>query len=260
MSDKRHLKGDMTPGEELESWLDSPLGRILFEQEQECLNKLMSGLFGYFLVQIGALGRDVESGSGSRPLFKVLITQDIPVSPQPGWVCALPDELPIASDSVDVVLLSHTLDFCLNPHQVLREVERVLIPEGHLIVSGFNPWSLWGLWRLFRKYGKHPPWNGRFLSQHRLHDWLALLGFEVEKTHPLLFRPPLSQRMLMSRMHWLEPVGARWWPALSAVYVVMAVKRVSTLTPVRPAWKISPAILGGRAIEPTTRIIRGRTG
>ena len=240
----------------MDVWLDSSLGQLLLEQERVCLEQLMSGLFGYFVLQVGSLGGRIRIPSGRRPLTQVLINPEVPDLTTLGRIRALPDELPIASDSVDVVLLPHTLDFYPNPHQVLREAERVLIPEGRLIICGFNPWSLWGLWRLFRRHRDLAPWNGRFYPQHRINDWLALLGFEVDRVHSLLFNPPLSQRLIMRRVQWLEAVGGRWWPALSAVYVVMAVKRVSTLTPMRPAWQISRSIIGGRAIEPTTRVLR----
>ena len=167
-----------------------------------------------------------------------------------------PLNLPVASDSIDAVLLSHTLDFSKNPHQLLREVERVLIPEGNVIIIGFNPWSLWGLWQLFRLRSKKVPWCGHFISSWRIHDWLSLLGFEVKVDEALMFRPPLQHRGLMQKFDFLERIGGRFWSPLSGVYVILAVKRVSRLTPIKPAWKLRPRVIRGRAVEPTANNIR----
>jgi SAM-dependent methyltransferase len=220
---------------------------------------MLEGRFGHFLVQVGSGGIWGAPFVSSRIRSQLVVTPTLPASRRQDWIQGLPEQLPIAGDSVDQLLLLHTLDFCADPHLVLREAERVLIPEGRLLITGFNPWSLWGLWRLFLRRSGQAPWQGRFLPPFRVRDWLSLLGFECEKSEMLMFRPPLVKGGLMRRLQLLESLGARWWPALGAVYVLMAVKRVSTLTPERPAWKLAPGILRGRAIEPTARIKPGRT-
>ena len=158
--------------------------------------------------------------------------------------------MPIANDSLDAVLLPHTLEFAADPRQVLREAERVLIPEGRLLILGFNALSPWALLRLFR--GHRVPWCGDFLSRYRVTDWLSLLGFDVEQQRMLVFQPPWSCG------GWCSPgllaaAGRRYWPALGGVFAIRAVKRVSTLTPLRPSWKMRRKLLPGGAIEPTTR-------
>lgn len=244
-------------GLSLARWFDEMPGSLLLEREQACLEPLLSRLFGYYLVQVGSPVLQAESLAGSRIKCRVLIAPEKPDNPPAGWVCGDPRRLPVATDSVDAVLLQHTLDFCADPHQVLREADRVLIPEGRLIVLGFNPWSLWGLGRLIGKRSGRVPWCGRFLSQYRVQDWLALLGFDMERAESLMFLPPLRQRMLMERLRFLERLGKNWWPLLSGVYMIQAVKRVSTLTAIKPTWKLRPAILSGRIIEPTARNSRG---
>lgn len=237
----------------VEGWFGQFPGSLLLEQEQASMTSLLSGVFGYYLVQGGSLGGNATGTPASHIRSRIVVTPK-PAGPSHcRWIKAVPDRLPIASDSVDVVLLPHTLDFYPEPHQTLREADRVLIPEGRLIIIGFNPWSLWGLWRLFRCGSGRAPWTGRFIAPGRMHDWLSLLGFEVEVIKPSMFRPPLRQQALMERLQLLESAGARWWPALSGVYILRAVKRVSTLTPVKPAWKLRRSILAGRAVEPTTR-------
>ena len=53
-------------------------------------------------------------------------------------------DLPFEAQSVDLIVMPHTLEFTSDPHRLLREAERVLMPEGQLIILGFNSLSLWG--------------------------------------------------------------------------------------------------------------------
>ena len=240
------------PGNSLNRWFSQYPGSLLLDEEYACLEALGHRCFGYCFLQLGSIGGEMPGLLPGRLRSRILVAPEPPLVDCSSWIRGAPDRLPIASDSVDVVLLHHTLDFYHDPHQTLREVDRVLIPEGRLIVIGFNSSSLWGLWRLFHSRSVQPPWNGHFISTRRILDWLSLLGFRIENTSQLMFRPPLRQRVLMQRLRLLEKSGRRWWPALSGVYVVEAVKQVSTLTPVKPLWTLRHPILGGRAIEPTT--------
>ena len=160
--------------------------------------------------------------------------------------------LPFASDSVDALIMVHTLDFSSDPHQVLREAERVLIAGGRVIVIGFNPYSLWGLWRLFGRWRGSVPWCGQFLSYPRLNDWLTLLGFGIEGTDVMEFRPPTRSS---AHLDAVERFGRRVCPMLAGVYVVRAVKRVSRVTPVRQHWS-RLRVIGPRAIGPTARELK----
>jgi SAM-dependent methyltransferase len=155
----------------------------------------------------------------------------------PGFVCCGAERLAVATDSLDVVLLSHVLEFSEQPHEVLREVDRILIPEGHVIVVGFNPWSLWGLWRLVLGWRKKAPWCGKFINAVRLRDWLQLLGFDVVQTKGYFYRPPIGRRRVLDKLTFLERLGTRCWPFFSGGYYILAKKRVSTLTPIRPRWR-----------------------
>ena len=244
-------------GLSLVRWFGEPPGSLLLEREQACLEPLLSRLFGYYLLQVGSPVLQAESLPGSRIKQRLMIAPERPEPTPAGWICGDPRRLPVATDSVDAVLLQHTLDFCADPHQVLREADRVLIAEGSLIVLGFNPWSLWGLRRLSGRRSGRIPWCGRFISRHRLQEWLSVLGFELERVESVMFLPPLRQQMLMDSLRFLEQLGQNWWPLLSGVYLIQAVKRVSSLIPIKPAWKLRRAILGGRVIEPTTRNGRG---
>ncbi|MES9843682.1 MAG: methyltransferase domain-containing protein [Candidatus Sedimenticola sp. 6PFRAG5] len=256
MSKKRFCRSESDIFRSLGQWFKGPPGDILLEQEWRYLEQRLSGLFGYYAVQVGCLGIQTQLLQAGNIKSQILVGSGFSATEAAVAIEAAPESLPIASDSVDVVLLPHTLDFSPNPHQVLREAERILIPEGRVVVVGFNPFSMWGIWRLFRRYKGTVPWCGQFLSQRRIHDWLSLLGFKVEESQNLMFLPPVSHSGSMHRMRRLEQIGSRFWPMLGGVYVVQGIKRVSRLTPVQPAWKIRSGVLGGRLVEPTTRATR----
>jgi SAM-dependent methyltransferase len=229
----------------LKDWFNTPLGKRLRDEETRLLQQLLPPLFGYHLLQVGAVD-DGNWLSVSRIKHRcVLATQNLS---GPGSALVYADALPIQADCVDVVVLPHVLEFEDNPHQVLREVERVLIAEGHVIVLGFNPLSLWGLRRLF-KWHKPPPWNGRFRTALCIKDWLALLGFEIHAQHSVFFSPPFRSLPIP----FLERSGKRWWPQLGGVYAIVAKKRVATLTPIKPRWVQPGKVLAGNAARPSAR-------
>ncbi len=231
----------------LRLWQSVQPGLRVTEAERDVLSGMVSDLFGYQLLQLGPLGRDMDH-LANCPIRQKILVSYADEEPQPELLVAHPQHLPVASDSVDAVILPHTLDFSPDPHQVLREVERVLIPHGRMIIVGFNPFSLWGAWHLFGRRRGNVPWCGHFLSYPRLNDWLTLMGFDVERMDVMEFRPPTRSL----RLEAIERLGRRFWPMLAGVYTVRAVKRVSRVTPIRQQWSRLRG-LGPRAIEPTAR-------
>jgi len=137
------------------------------------------------------------------------------------------NELPFASESIDLLVMPHVLEFAADPHQILREAERVLRPEGRLIISGFNPASLWGMRQyLSRLFGTpYLPRDGQFIGLLRIKDWLKLLNFSLDRGHFGCYKLPLSSESGMARMDFMEPAGNRWWPIFGAVFLVSAIKR-----------------------------------
>ncbi len=139
------------------------------------------------------------------------------------------EALPFPSQSLDLVVLPHALELAQDPHHTLREVARVLVPGGRVVIAGFNPVSLWGLRQRVGRWGNKQAMvlpQGEFIGYWRLRDWLRLLDLEVEAGHFGVYRPMLNSEAWWSRLQWLEPLGARWWPVLGAVYFLTAVKRV----------------------------------
>lgn len=221
----------------LRAWFDSPAGRRLLEEEGRLIAEMSSsGVFGYHLVQLQDLGHGAEVYRDCLVSHRTVLDQD-PSSGAPVSGISCHEHLPLQSDSVDVFVLPHTLDFSVDPHQVLREVDRVLIPEGRVLIVGFNPLSLWGLWRLMLRWRGDVPWCGHFLSYRRVCDWLGLLGMDVERTDVCAFSPPVKRDSWHQRLNILERLGRKVWPMLAGVYVVRAVKRVSTVRPIRRRWR-----------------------
>lgn len=246
----RHSIDKLGPNRQklLTDWFHSNLGQLLVEQERRCLEKRLPSLFGYYLIQIGTFDPKLDLLRSSPAKNKLLL--DVGAQDLDLW--ANPLHLPLATDSVDGVLLHHTIDFSLDPHQMLREVERILIPEGKLLITGFNPLSLWGSWKLFHLRSRFPPWAGHFFPLKRVCDWLSLLGFDLLGVDYVNFRPPLQNQAVMQQLLFMESLGEKAWPLMGGAYVLEAVKRTLTMTPIKPRWSIRKKVLPA-AVEPTTR-------
>jgi len=238
----------------LQRWFQTPLGAALLAEEQRQLTPLLSNLFGYHLLQVGELAAvDLLAASRVRNpmIMRSAVSWHPPIGRETATLIGSERALPIASDTLDLLLLPHTLDYTLTPHQLLREAERVLIPEGRLILIGFNPVSLWGGAKLLLGWRRHPaPWACRFLSAGTLRDWLALLGFEVIYHDSFFFRPPWQPARWLQPLTWCERLGEAWHRG-GAVYLLVARKRVATLTPIRPRWRPRRALLADRLVKPT---------
>jgi SAM-dependent methyltransferase len=165
-----------------------------------------------------------------------------------------PAALPFDADSIDLILLMNTLDFAVDPHRILREAERVLIPEGHLILVGFNPWSWYGLWASLSGWRERAPWCGHFYTNGRLKDWLSLLGFVTESCDYRGFRPPIQRARLLQRLAPLERIGSRAFPMFGGVRLVVARKRISTLTPLKPSWQRRRTLVPAGLAGPSARL------
>ena len=210
-------------------WLGTPLGSYLVERELAYFDAAVGDLFGYHALQVGLPQVDLLRASRMT-----LRARAAPLAPAD--VRCEHTALPVASGAVDLVVLPHVLEFSLNPHQILREVERVLIPDGHLLISGLNPWSLWGIRRTLTRSAIDFPWQGEYISLLRLKDWLALLGFEVIAGRMACYAPPVTQQKWLRRCAFMEAAGNRWWPFAGGVYFLQAIKRVHGMRVITPRW------------------------
>lgn len=209
-------------------WLATPPGRYVLDREQAYFDNAVADIFGYHALQLGL--ENIDLLRASRIPLRVRAGRDAGAGLHADF-----RDLPIESNSVDLMLLPHTLDFSDNPHQIVREVARALRPEGHVVIAGFNPLSLWGLRR--RIGGSRDfPWHGRFLHLTRVKDWFALLGLEIVAGSMACYAPPCGEQKWLDRFAFMEKAGDRWWPIACGVFFLQAVKRVRGIRLIMPKW------------------------
>ena len=216
-----------------EDWLATPQGQYVLGWEMAKHDVLLADVFGFNAVQIGMPEHDYLRNNRMPFRFRC---DTISSRESPCGVYTDIHQLPFAAQSVDLVLLPHILEFDDNPHQILREVERILVPEGQVVITGFNPFSLWGVRRHFGSAKRSMPWNGHYISVPRLRDWFALLGFETRAGAFGCYAPTVHQEKWLRRWEFIEYAGDRWWPFAGAVYVIQAIKRVNGMRLITPVW------------------------
>ncbi|HBG29890.1 class I SAM-dependent methyltransferase [Candidatus Macondimonas diazotrophica] len=221
-------------GQALGAWWETPLGSYVRSSENALLSGGLEGMYGSFGLQLGEW-----SGKRLFPRQDDQLHRCFVISPsQNAYVGSVdvqadPHHLPIATESVDVVVLSHLLEQVPHPHPLLREIDRVLIGEGRLVVVGFNPYSSWGLRVRLSRSGRVVPRTRRLISEHRVRDWLSLLGYDVTDVRYGLHRLPLAHGQLLTDIFPWHRWKARFAPWTGGGYILVARKRVRTLTPLR---------------------------
>ncbi len=257
----------------LTDWLQTPPGSYLLNWERANFDHAVSDIFGYHALQLGL--PELDALQANRMPHKWLAVTAgpeglAPVSSQSmpangmasagesslrAALLADPAALPFPESSLDLVVLPHTLELDRDPHSALREVERVLVPEGRVVISGLNPVSLWGLRQrrghFYQQLGYdrlYLPGRGEFIGYWRLRDWLRLLNFEVESARFGCYRPALNSQKWLDRFEWMDSAGERWWPIFGAVYFLVAVKRVRGMRLLEPGWKALKAPAAAPAV------------
>ena len=243
--------------EQLKTWLASTAGQYLQGKEQALYDQSVVDLFGFNALQMGFA--QIELLRNSRIPNRYVASEFASDGTLSQLSCS-DDFLPFADMSLDLLLLPHRLEFSERPHQTLREAARVMMPDGHLLISGFNHLSLWGATAGFNKIFSNStvyPWNGKFIGLTRLKDWLALLGFEVVSVDMCCHIPPFENVSWHRRLVFLDKVSSRRCAMLGGVYFIVAKKRVLGMTPIKPNWKLStlksPLIVNPTQSKPTQK-------
>jgi len=266
---------DMQSNLSFSDFLASPPGRYVLRWEQEHLNRAVADIFGYHAVQLGL--PEIDTLVENRMPLRLCVSDrladertlqaDGPVQPSGRSVAVITrfEELPFATQSIDLVVMPHILEFAQEPHQVLREVDRVLVPEGQVIITGFNPASLWGLRQALARTGGTPylPRDGQFISLPRIKDWLKLLSFEANRGRFGCYAPWAGSERWLARWSFMEKAGDRWWPVFGSVYLLTAIKRVRGMRVIGPVWKrkeerrvaLAPAATPRTPVAFTVRIV-----
>ncbi len=274
----------MNPFQNWATWSQTPLGLKLVAEEQAWMDATLQDVFGYHALQIAPEPLDalrmsrmscrtriVWPGSGQGAGGQAAVGQTPAAAPSSDGddattnerschVASSLTELPFLTQSLDLLVLSHTLEVTDDPHQLLREADRVLIPEGKLVITGFNPFSLWAIRRKCRSVQRFPPASHSWIALPRLKDWLALLNFDIGAGAASAYGgyiPPFDSQRWLDRLSWMEPAGRRWWPMAGGTYFLMAVKRVQGMRLITPAWR-DTARAGQRAVA--TSSVKARQG
>lgn len=224
-------------------WWKSPLGRHIVAEERAVLAMFPQYFHGHYQIQIG----DCES------LFPELRGSNVqkrmsPLADFEGKVNALP----FKSRSINTLLLPHVLEFSDDPHQILREAERVLEMDGIIVLYIFNPWSLWGLRRLISRKNT-APWYGYFFSRARIKDWLSLLNFDVIETQALLFHPPINNTVWFKRLGFITQWCRRCGSLFSGATLLIAQKQTIPLNPIKYGWRTKPLFPSQLNPKPVSR-------
>ena len=209
-------------------WFETILGQRLLSREQAIYDRAVGDVFGFYAVQVGS--PQINCLQQSR------IPNLIATGNTTGDVHCESSYLPFAESSIDLLCMPHVLEFSDNPHQTLREAARVLVPEGYVILTGFNPMSFWGLKKRMIKAHRYP-WHGQFFSLSRIKDWLALLGLEFVEAQFLSHEVPINNEKWLKRLSCIEKMGSKWWPMMGGQYVIVARKRLVNITLLKPKWK-----------------------
>ncbi len=232
---------------DLHEWLKTPAGRYLLAWEQGQFDSAVSDIFGFNALQLGL--PELDGLQANRMPQRWLACDDAQQRPVRAALITDFSALPFAAASLDLVLLPHALELHPDPHATLREVERVLVPEGRVVICGFNPTGLWALrqrrarWTRRLGFGERfLPDVGQWIGYWRLRDWLRLLSFEVEQHRFGCYRPAMHSPVWLERCAWMDRVGARWWPIFGSAYCIVAVKRVRGMRLLEPAWKAASQV------------------
>ena len=253
----------------MSDWFKYPLGQSIVQSEVEQCEKLIpSGYYAHGL-QVGMpwvnylFGTEVASryiADTSNLLFENPGAPDpLPENGQPIFdlqdchrVVSASTALPFPEKSQDIIVLPHTLDFCTAPHEVLRQVSQLLVPEGCIVIVGFNLVSLYGVINALNGHNRNQPWDGRFYRVGRVQDWLALLGFDLIGAGMSHYLPPIQSEIWRGKLAFIEKAGNRWWPNLGGIYVIVARKREMGITPLPSSSRSWRRLIPGM-VQPASR-------
>ncbi len=230
----------------IDSWYTSPLGLYLLEQIKTRLNSFLSTSFGYHALQLGCVSQSVELMEQCRVNHVFRLGQG-----EHGQQILIDSRsFPVASDSTDLVVLMHALSQSKDPHAILREVNRVLIPDGKLIIIDFNPVSFWGLRHLFQGWLDDAPWAGHYYTAGRLKDWANLLGFDQLHHYKCGYALPFNYQKLIVKSRILRKFSERWLKFSAVLNLMVFEKNTIPLIPVRKRW-VKRQILAPGVVRPT---------
>lgn len=243
----------------LEQWWEGPVGQALLCEEMPLIDNGLRHLYGFHLMQL-AVSRKFDL-TGASTINHRFALSPMPIVQASGTnkLCrgqADFERIPLGSETIDVALLHHVLEFSQHPHQLLRETARVLIPRGYVVIVGFNPFSWFGLFKLFgRLFSNQSQWRHHSLRLGRIVDWLRLLDFEPVSIQHGFYRWPVAHPRIMKSTRWMERLAQRTQMPLGGFYFILARKDVVAMTPLKPNWKHYKTVKGFAGAQPSSRVV-----
>lgn len=241
-----------------DSWDKLSQGGRVKKELELVLAPIVERMFGYHLVKLGSLSSELE-------LASCPINHKINVAEQPNKsldVCGKSCQLPLQNNSVDAFVVLAELDFAIDPHQIVREINRTITADGKVVIAGFNPFSLAGILKYFPVARGNMLHQGRFFTSGRIKDWLQLLDFEIVQHEHLMYSSLFADDGIFKKSPKIQAMSrkiARWYraylPWSSSMYVIVARKSTIPMSTAKPIWQIHP----GFKPRPAAAILRGRS-
>ena len=215
----------------MKDWYNSLEGQYVLNSIDDKIGNILSEIFGYYAVEFGVHTQIKSLLNKSRIKNNITIYSELPPFITKHYhIIAEPEFLPIVFDNIDLVIASHVFEASQYPHQVLREIDRILVPEGHCLLIGFNPISFFGKSKIFR-LNKYTSKDHTLRSIGKMKDWFRVRGFEIIHTQTFGFRPVLEQRKIFSSLVFLEKIGKHTDGKWGSVYLIHAKKTEIAQTP-----------------------------
>lgn len=224
----------------LRNWYETTLGEAVLDTVGEKFDDILPGIFGYQGVQVGQIApqRELLASAG---LHRRIVVDNC-AEQSNSHITGELEHLPISNNCVNLVFFPHSLEFCDSPHGALREADRVLTDDGHLLIMGFNPYSQFGVRRAM---GRSIPWSGQTYSRARIQDWLSVLGFRVVASETVFLRPPVNRARILSSTRFVEK-SQKLLGFAGGVYLIHARKQSIPMTLSRQKW-----------LKPRGRLVHG---
>ena len=257
------MKNKMDIFETCSKWYQTQSGQATLTKLDDLCAESLSEIFGYYAVETGVLSGQHSLLRHSRITNSLALINKSRINnysykankkdegDQLETLSSLisnNEQLPLATDNVDLVIGTHLLESSEDPHQVLREIDRILVPEGHCILIGFNPFALSGLGKQLRTSVLRNKSSFKLRSVNRVRDWFSLLGFEVLDVQYMGLRPTIKNKKLFDSLSWLENWGGIAGPMLGKLYVMHVKKQVVAMTPHKKVWRAPAVLSGGKVV------------
>jgi len=248
--------------ESLSTWYQTQSGQATLTKLDEQCTEILSEIFGYYAVETGVLSGEHSLLQQTRiaTSFSLIDKSRSCVLPEMkkrvegdqletfSSIISSNEQLPLATDNIDLVVGTHVLELSKDPHQVLREIDRVLVPEGHCILIGFNPFAISGLGKLLKEKVSKNEDSFKLRSASRVRDWFSLLGFEVLDVHYMGLRPNVKNKKLFEGLSKLEDWSEIAGPLLGKLYMIHVKKQVVAMTPYKKVWRAPAVLSGGKVV------------